>query len=57
MAHASEILQKIGTANLRFVEVPVEVRYTPYSKRKGQSGFDSVKILLDLLYRSIALRS
>ena len=28
MAHASEILQKIGTANLRFVEVPVEVRYT-----------------------------
>jgi|HubBroStandDraft_4_1064222.scaffolds.fasta_scaffold124314_3 glycosyltransferase involved in cell wall biosynthesis len=56
MAHASEILQKLGTANLRFVEVPVEVHYTPYSRKKGQSGFDSIKILLDLLYRSIALR-
>ncbi len=57
MAHASEILQEIGALHLRFVEVPVDVRYTAYSKKKGQSGFDSIKILLDLLYRSIALRS
>ncbi|HVR46041.1 MAG TPA: glycosyltransferase family 2 protein [Candidatus Binatia bacterium] len=57
MAHASEILQKLGASRLRFVEVPVEVRYTAYSRKKGQSGFDSIKILLDLLYRSIALRS
>jgi len=57
MAHASEILQKIGALGLRIVEVPVEIAYTPYSRKKGQSGFDSVKILLDLLYRSIALRS
>lgn len=56
MAHASEILQKIGAANLRFIEVPVRIDYTEYSRAKGQSGFDSVKILLDLLYRSIALR-
>jgi glycosyltransferase involved in cell wall biosynthesis len=57
MAHASEILQKLGAAQLLFVEVPVEIQYTSYSRRKGQSGFDSVKILLELLYRSIALRS
>jgi glycosyltransferase involved in cell wall biosynthesis len=57
MAHASEILQKIGTAGLRIAEVPVEIAYTQYSRKKGQSGFDSIKILLDLLYRSIALRS
>ena len=56
MAHASEILQKIGAANLRYVEVPVNVAYSEYSSAKGQSGFDSVKILLDLLYRSIAVR-
>ena len=56
MAHASEILQKIGAEQLAFVEVPVRVDYTKYSRKKGQSGFDSVKILLDLLYRSIALR-
>lgn len=56
MAHASEILQKIGTAKLRFVEVPVRISYDANAPRKGQSGFDSVKILLDLLYRSLAAR-
>ena len=56
MAHASEILQKLGAAKLKFVEVPVKIDYTAYSRKKGQSGFDSVKILLDLIYRSIALR-
>jgi glycosyltransferase involved in cell wall biosynthesis len=56
MAHASEILQKIGAARLHYVEVPVTIAYTDYSRAKGQSGFDSVKILLDLLYRSIAVR-
>lgn len=56
MAHASEILQKIGEAKLKFVEVPVDIVYTQYSRTKGQSGFDSVKIILDLLYRSIAVR-
>lgn len=57
MAHASEILQKLGALKIAFVEVPVRIAYTDYSKRKGQSGFDSIKILLDLLYRSLAHRS
>jgi polyprenyl-phospho-N-acetylgalactosaminyl synthase len=56
MAHASEILQKLGASGLSFVEVPVTVAYTAYSQKKGQSSFDSLKILLDLLYGSIALR-
>jgi len=56
MAHASEILQKIGLTGLSFVEVPVTVSYTQYSKKKGQSGFDSIKILFDLFYSAIALR-
>lgn len=56
MAHASEILQKIGDLHFKLVEVPVEIAYTAYSQRKGQSGFDSIKILLDLLYRAIAHR-
>jgi glycosyltransferase involved in cell wall biosynthesis len=54
MAHASEILQKIYLLKLAYVEVGVNVTYTDYSKGKGQSGFDSVKILLDLLYRALA---
>lgn len=57
MAHASEILQKLGTSNFKITEVPVTISYTTHSRKKGQSGFDSVKILLDLLYGAIALRS
>lgn len=50
MAHASEILHQIRSCKLRYVEVPTRIVYTEYSKRKGQSVFNSVKILLDLLY-------
>lgn len=57
MAHASEILQKLGASRLKVVEVPVTITYTAHSRKKGQSGFDSVKILLDLLYGALALRS
>jgi polyprenyl-phospho-N-acetylgalactosaminyl synthase len=56
MAHASEILNKIGTFKMRFIEVPTVVKYTKYSRSKGQSLFESVKILLDLVYQSMAVR-
>lgn len=48
MAHASEILDEIGKHKLRYVEAPVTIRYTEYSKAKGQSGWGSINILLDL---------
>ena len=49
MAHASEILGQIGELGLSYVEVPVHIRYTEYSRAKGQSGFGAVNILIDLL--------
>ena len=49
MAHASELLAMISKCHLKYVEVPVKIFYTKYSKKKGQSVFDSVKILFDLL--------
>jgi glycosyltransferase involved in cell wall biosynthesis len=49
MAHASEILQEIANSGLRYVEVPVTVDYTEYSKAKGQKLSNSVSILLELL--------
>lgn len=49
MAHASEILSHIATANLSYCEVPVTIHYTSYSMTKGQSLHSSVEILLDLL--------
>lgn len=48
MAHASEIIDRIGQYNFRYTEVPVTIRYTSYSKSKGQSLFNSVNILFDL---------
>lgn len=49
MAHASEIISEIARLKLRYVEVPVEVRYTAYSRRKGQRAIDGLNILIELL--------
>lgn len=49
MAHASEILQQIARSGLPYVEVPVTVEYTAYSKAKGQKLSNSVNIVLELL--------
>lgn len=48
MAHASEILEKIAVLKLNYVEVPVTIRYTDYSKQKGQRISNSLHILADL---------
>jgi len=50
MAHASELLYLIGKNKLRWGEVPVTITYSAYSIRKGQSLFNFVKIMLDLVY-------
>jgi glycosyltransferase involved in cell wall biosynthesis len=50
MAHASEILEKIGAYKLRFAEAPVTVRYTQYSLRKGQKISGMFRVLLDIFY-------
>lgn len=49
MAHASEILQQIAKSRLPYVEVPVTVEYTSYSKAKGQKLSNSVNIMLEIL--------
>jgi len=53
MAHASEILDQIAANRLTFVECPVTIRYTDYSKAKGQSGLNSVNIILDLFLQRL----
>lgn len=53
MAHASEILILVKKNKLRFTEVGVDVRYTEYSKAKGQSGWNSIRILFDLLLHKL----
>jgi glycosyltransferase involved in cell wall biosynthesis len=53
MAHASEIIFEIKKHGLRFKEIPVRITYTAYSKKKGQSGWDSIKILFDLILHKL----
>ncbi|MBI5858640.1 MAG: glycosyltransferase family 2 protein [Sphingobacteriales bacterium] len=53
MAHATELLTQIKKNQLRFKEVPVNIRYTEYSKKKGQSVWGSFRIFFDLLLNKI----
>ncbi|GAB7192291.1 glycosyltransferase family 2 protein [Kineococcus sp. NUM-3379] len=49
MAHASEIVAQVGRSRLRWVEHPVEIVYTDYSRAKGQSLLNSVNILVETI--------
>ena len=51
MAHASELVEQVGRRGWRCVEHPVEILYTDYSRAKGQSMWNSVNILTELLFR------
>ena len=51
MTHASEFVEKAGQSGLRIKEVPVHILYSKYTKRKGQSLWNSINILTDLFLR------
>jgi len=51
MAHASEIVSLIGRNRLRYAEEPVHIIYSDYSRSKGQSLWNSVNILVELLFK------
>ena len=53
MAHATEIIAEIRKKKLRFTEVPVSIRYTTYSKQKGQQLWSSFRIFFDILLGKI----
>ena len=53
MAHASEILTQIRRAGLRCVERPTSIVYSDYSRAKGQSGWNGIRIVIDLVLRRI----
>ena len=51
MAHASELLSIVARRKFRYAELPVHIRYTVYSKSKGQPLINGVNILFDLLLK------
>lgn len=48
MAHASEIIDKVGALGLSVAEAPVTILYTEYSLRKGQKLSNAINILSEL---------
>ncbi|MBZ5857453.1 glycosyltransferase family 2 protein [Flavihumibacter profundi] len=53
MAHATEILFEIKRHKLRWKEVPVNIVYTPYSQKKGQSPANSIRIFFDVVLHKL----
>ncbi|WP_369066590.1 glycosyltransferase family 2 protein [Kocuria carniphila] len=51
MAHASEIVNQFAEIKPHWVEHPVEIIYTDYSKGKGQSLLNGVNILTELFVK------
>ena len=49
MSHASEVLSLIAAHDLSYAEHPVTIRYTDYSRAKGQRGYNALNIVFDLL--------
>ncbi len=49
MAHASEILDQIRQHDLRYCEVPVTIRYSAGTLDKGQSSWNALRIVGQLL--------
>jgi len=54
MEHASEIIDEIAKKHIKFREVPVTIIYSEYAKAKGQSIFNSIKIVAKLVIGKLA---
>jgi len=54
MAHASEMVDSIRKSELPFREVPVQIRYTPYSLAKGQTLRDALRVVSHYLLGRVA---
>jgi glycosyltransferase involved in cell wall biosynthesis len=53
MEHASEIIDEIKKKKLNFKEIPVNIRYTQYSKKHGQSSLNAFKIFFKMIIKKL----
>lgn len=52
-SHASEIIERIAEKQFNYKEYPVTIKYTDYSRSKGQSIFNAVNISFDTILRKL----
>lgn len=50
MAYASELIEEFKNKNIKFKEVPVNIKYTEYSMKKWQSSWNAISIALRILW-------
>jgi Glu-tRNA(Gln) amidotransferase subunit E-like FAD-binding protein len=55
-SYQNEIVGSIAQHHLRFIEIPVHIKYTEYSLSKGQSNMSALKILKELIYKALFFR-
>jgi polyprenyl-phospho-N-acetylgalactosaminyl synthase len=55
-SHANQILDRIRQQKLSYIEVPVNIAYTEYSKAKGQTSVNFINITFDNLIDRMARR-
>jgi len=50
MGHASEIIDIVASKKIKFVEVPVNIKYTDYSLSKWQNNSNAIKIAIRFIW-------
>ncbi len=53
MEHASEIVEQIAASGLKYVEVPVHIKYTAESLSKGQKSSHAIGLAVKLLIEKV----
>lgn len=52
-SYQNDIIESIRQYQLRFIEIPVHIKYTDYSLQKWQSNLNAFRILIRLIYSSL----
>jgi hypothetical protein len=58
MHYANELNEQIHKHKMKYIEVPINIRYTEYSTTKAhrQKNSNSIKLGLEMVYRKIFFR-
>ncbi len=56
MHYANELNEQIKRYHMKYVEIPVHIRYTDYSLTKGQKNSNSLKLASEMIYKKLFFR-
>jgi glycosyltransferase involved in cell wall biosynthesis len=57
MSHASEVLSQVAKHRWTYIEHPVTISYTDYSRAKGQRSYNALNIAFDLAFNRLRAAS